>query len=195
MAEMKFDGGTAPRRSMLVPILLALLALAAAGAWFAKVYVHASVTGTATAVKTFPVHVVYKHPTGGNNMTVGADQTEDALYVVADVMLHNRSEVPLFLSSFHGSFTLGDGSVMEANLIEKDDLPRIMAMFPKLKAEADALGTGPLLREASVAKGATGRGYLVMYYNIPQGIWDQRKSADVSVDFYHQDRLTLPLPK
>lgn len=128
-------------------------------------------------------------------MTVGEDQVEDALYVVTDVTLNNKSEVPLFLSSFHGSFILEDGSVMEANVLEKDDLPRIMAMFPKLKVEAEALGSQPLLREASVAKGTTAQGYLVMYYNIPQGFWDKRKAADVKVEFYHQDPLTLPLPK
>ncbi|MGI4979249.1 MAG: hypothetical protein ACRYHB_02495, partial [Janthinobacterium lividum] len=161
MAEMKLDGGTGSRRSMLVPVLLALLILAAAGAWFAKVYVHPSVTGSVTAVKTFPVHVVYKHATGGNNMTVGADQTEDALYVITDVTLNNKGEVPLFLSSFHGSFTLVDDSVMEASVIEKDDLPRVMKMFPKLKEEADALDSQPLLRDAAVAKNNTGRGYLV----------------------------------
>ncbi len=195
MAEIKLDGGTGPRRSMLVPILLALFVLAGAGAWFAKVYVHPSVTGLVAAVKTFPVHVVYKHPTGGSNMTVGEDQTEDALYVVTDVTLNNKGEVPLFLSSFHGSFTLEDGSVMEANVIEKDDLPRIMAMFPKLKIQADALGSKPLLREQSVAKNTGARGYLVMYYNIPPGIWDRRKAAEVRVDFYHQDPMTLPLSK
>ncbi len=195
MAEMKLDGGVAPRRSMLVPILLALLVLAAAAAWFAKVYVHPSVTGSVSAVKTLPVHVVYKHATGGANMTVGADQTEDALYVVVNVTLNNKSEVPLFLSSFHGTFTLEDGSVMEASVIEKDDLPRVMAMFPKLKEQAASLGSQPLLREASIAKGMTGGGYLVMYYNIPPGIWAKRRAADVSIDFYHQDRLTLQLPK
>lgn len=195
MADIKLDGGTGPRRSMLVPILLALVVLAAAGAWFAKVYVHPSVTGSVTAVKTFPVHVVYKHATGGNNMTVGADQTEDALYVITDVSLNNEGEVPLFLSSFRGSFTLEDGSVMQASVIEKDDIPRVLKMFPPLKAEADLLGSQPLLREASVAKNATARGYLVMYYNVPPSIWDKRKAAEVKVEFYHQDPMTLSLPK
>lgn len=197
MADITLNGGAGERRSMLLPIVLAVLLLAAAGAWFAKVYVHAAVTGSAAAAKVYPVHVEYKRPTssGGATMTLGGNQTEDALYVLVDVTLKNRSEVPLFLSSFHGRLTLDDDSIMEASVIEKDDLPRLMKMFPQLKTIVDANGSQPLLREETVAKDSTGRGYLVMYYNITQGIWDKRKSAEVSVDFYHQDPLTLPLPR
>lgn len=195
MAELKLASGE--RRSMLVPILLAVLLLAAAGAWFARVYVHPAVTGSVSAASVYPVHVEYKRPTstGGATMTLGGTQTEDALYVVANVTLQNHSEVPLFLSSFHGRFTLDDDSVMEASVIEKDDLPRLMKMFPQLKALADATGTQPLQRDQTVAKDASGRGYVVMYYNIPPGIWEKRKAAEVNIEFYHQDPLTLRLPK
>ncbi len=194
MAELKLDAGN-ERRSMLVPILLAVLLLAAAGAWFAKVYLHPAVTGSVSASSVYPVHVEYKGPKyQGPAAMVSANQTEDALYVVANVSLQNHSEIPLFLSSFHGSFTLEDGSVMQASLIETADLPRLMKMFPQLKALADATGTQPLQRDQTVAKDGQDRGYLVMYYNIPPGIWEKRKAADVNLEFYHQDPLTLPLP-
>lgn len=194
MAELKLQ--TTERRSMLLPILLAVLLLAAAGAWFAKVYVHPSVTGSVSATSVYPVHVEYKSPKfQGSATMVAGNQTEDALYVVANVTLQNRSEVPLFLSSFHGSFTLEDGSVMQASPIESGDVPRLLKMFPQLKTLTDATGTQPLEREQTIARGATGRGYLVMYYNVPPGYWEKRKAADVNIEFYHQDPLTLPLPK
>ena len=194
MAELKLSSGE--RRSMLVPIVLAVLLLAAAGAWFAKVYVHPAVTGSVSATSVYPVHVEYKAPKyQGPASMAAANQTEDALYVVANVTLENHSEVPLFLSSFHGSFTLEDGSVMQASPIETTDLPRLLKMFPQLKTLTDATGTQPLQREQTVAKGATGRGYLVMYYNVPPGYWEKRKAAYVNVEFYHQDPLTLPLPR
>ncbi len=194
MAELKLSSGE--RRSMLVPVLLAVLLLAAAGAWFAKVYVHPAVTGSVSAISVYPVHVEYKAPKyQGPASMVTANQTEDALYVVANVTLENHSEVPLFLSSFHGSFTLEDGSVMQASPIETVDLPRLLKMFPQFKTLADATGTPPLQREQTIAKGATGRGYLVMYYNVPPGYWEKRKAADVNIEFYHQDPLTLPLPR
>lgn len=194
MAELKLHSGE--RRSMLVPILLAVLLLAAAGAWFARVYVHPAVTGSVSAASVYPVHVEYKGPKyQGPAAMVTANQTEDALYVVANVTVQNHSEVPLFLSSFHGGFTLEDGSVMQASLIETTDLPRLLKMFPQLKTLTDATGTQPLQRDQTVAKDASGRGYLVMYYNIPPGIWEKRKAAEVNIDFYHQDPLTLSLPR
>ena len=192
MAEITLTGGAQKQRSMLIPILLAVLVLAAAGAWFAKTYVHASVNGSIDRVALFPLHVEYKRGTG---MLVGGNETQEELYVVADVSLTDRAEVPLFIKELSGSFIGEDGSLFEANVIDKNDLPRLMTMFPKLKTVADSIGTQPLVREGTIAKGATGRGYVVLLYNIPQSVWDKRKSAEVGVDFYHQDKLTLPFPK
>ena len=70
MAELNLTGGTAPRRNMLVPILLALVVLAALGGWFAKVFLHPSVGGTVTGSDIYPVHTVFAKPFG----TVGDAQ-------------------------------------------------------------------------------------------------------------------------
>jgi hypothetical protein len=192
VAEMKLDGGEAKQRSMLVPIVLALLVLGAAGAWFAKVYLHPAVTGTVDRVALFPVHTVFKRPSG---TVVGADQTEDALYVLARVTLSDHSEVPLFIKDITGNFTTDDNTQVQASAIEKADLPRLAAMFPAMKAAVDATGPDPLVREGSVPPGTSGSGYVVFVYNIPQAIWDKRKAAAVSVDFYHQDPVTMQVPK
>jgi hypothetical protein len=192
VAEIKLDGGEEQQRSMLVPILLALLVLAVAGAWFAKVYLRPAVTGTVDRVELFPVHTVYTRPSGA---MVGADQTEDALYVIAKVTLQDHSEVPLFLKDITGTFTTADDLEVQASAIEKADLPRLAAMFPKMKPAFDATGPAPLARESSVPVGGSGSGYVVFSYNVPQAVWDKRKAATVSFDFYHQDRVTLQLPK
>lgn len=192
MAEMRLDGGEVKQRGMLVPVLLALVLLAAGGAWFAKVYLHKEVTGTVDRVGVFPVHTVYAR---GSGILVGDSQTEDVTYVVPNVVLTDHTQVPLFVKSINGSFTMEDGSVMQATAIEKADLPRLAAMFPKMKPAIDAAGSAPLQSLESIAPGATAGGYVVFAYNVPQSVWDKRKSADVSIDFYHQDRVTLPLPK
>lgn len=192
MADLNFNTGENRSRSMLLPIVLALVVLAAAGAWFTRTYVHASVTGSVDHVALYPVHTEYKR---GSGILVGQNQTEDALYVIADVTLHDRSEVPLFVKSMSGTFTMDDGTEVDANVIDQNDIARLMAMFPKLKAAADSLGSKPLQRESTVAAGATGGGYVILSYNVPQSVWEKRKAAGVSIDFYHQDELTLPLPK
>ena len=189
---MKFDGGAAKARPMWIPLLLALVVLGAAGAWFARVYVHPSVTGAVDRVAVYPVHTEYKR---GGGMLVGANQTEDAIYVVVDVNLTNRTEVPLFLSGFSGSFIGSDATEFQANVIDKNDLARLRAMFPQLKTVTDSVGGVALERESSVAKNTTGHGYILLSYNVPQSVWDQRKSGKVEIDFYHQDRLTMPIGK
>ena len=192
MAEMRLDGGEMKQRGMLVPVLIALVLLAAGGAWFAKVYLHKEVTGKVDRVGVFPVHRVF---TRGTGILVGENQTEDVTYVIPNVSLTDHTEVPLFVKSISGSFTMEDGSVMQAQAIEQADLPRLAAMFPKMKPAVDTAGATPLQALPSIAPGATAGGYVVFAYNVPQAIWDKRKSSDVSIDFYHQDRVTLPLPK
>ena len=177
---------------MLLPVGLALLVLAGVGAWFAHVYLHPSVTGAVNRVLLYPVHVEYKQTTG---IAGSANQTNDELYVVADLTLHDQSEVPLFISGFAGSFTMEDGTEMESSVIATADVPRLLAMYPKLKSDVDATGLAPLATESTVPKGTTAHGYVVLTYNVPQSIWDKRKEADVTVKFYHQDPLTMPLPR
>ena len=196
MANLELNSGMGARRSMLVPVLLALLILAAAGAWFAKVYVHPSITASVSDAKVYPVRTEYKPlASGTGTMMVGSKHTEDSLYVLVQITLRNRLEAPLFLSSSHGSFTLEDGSVMEASMIETSDLPRLFKMFPALRTMADATTAKPLERDGEIAKSAESKGYLLMYYNVAQDVWEKRKSAEVSIDLYHQDRLTLLLPQ
>ncbi|SEC26747.1 hypothetical protein [Terriglobus roseus] len=192
MAEIRLNGAEGKQRSMLIPVLIALALLAAGGAWFAKVYLHKEVTGTVDRVGVFPVHTVYAR---GSGILVGDDQTEDVTYVIPNVVLTDHTEVPLFVKSINGSFTMEDGSVMQATAIEKADLPRLAAMFPKMKPAVDTAGPTPLQSVESIAPGATAGGYVVFAFNVPQAVWDKRKSAEVSIDFYHQDRVTVPLPK
>jgi hypothetical protein len=191
MAEIRLDGGEVKQRGMLVPVLIAIVLLAAGGAWFAKVYLHKEVTGSVDRVGVYPVHTVYER---GSGILVGDNQTEDVTYVVPNVMLTDHTEVPMFVKSISGSFTMEDGTVMQASAIEQADLPRLAAMFPKMKSAVDTAGPTPLQSVQSIAPGATAGGYAIFAYNVPQAVWDKRKSADVSIDFYHQDRVTLALP-
>ncbi|HEY9138293.1 MAG TPA: hypothetical protein VIM67_08480 [Terriglobus sp.] len=192
MAEMKLDGGNTQQRNMLVPILVAIVLLAVGGAWFAKVYLHPEVTATARPLQTFEYTAKYQR---GGGVLVGQDQQEVVTYVIADIALKDNTEVPLFLKTIDGSLTMEDGTVMTANAIEKADLPRLAAMFPDMKPKVDAVAPAPLLRESTIAPGATNHGYVIFAYNVPQSVWDKRKAADVTITFYHQDTVKVSLPK
>ena len=190
MAEISLTGGTEPRRSMLVPILLALVVLAALGAWFAKVFLHPEAAGTVTHTEVYPVHSVFEKPFGA----VGDAQTEDALYVVAQVALTDREKVPLFLKDITGSFTGDDGAAYQANVITAKDLPRLHQMFPKLAALTTASGR-PLTADSTVAPHTTGKGYIVLLFNTTEAAWQKRKSAEIRIEFYHQDSISIAVPK
>jgi hypothetical protein len=116
-------------------------------------------------------------------------------YVVASIALTDHAEVPLFVKDINGSFTMEDGTVMMAGAIDKADLPRLAAMYPKMQSALDSTAPAPLQSLDSIASGTTGTGYVIFAYNVPQAVWDKRKAADVSIDFYHQDRVTLTVPK
>ena len=192
MAEMKLDGGDKRQGNMLVPILVAVILLAALGAWFAKVYLHPEITAKPGPLQAFEYTANY---TRGSGILVGENQSDVVTYVIADISLRDNTEVPLFLKSIDGTFTMEDGTVMTASAIEKADLPRLAAMFPAMKAKVDAVAPEPLLRESSIGPGATGHGYVIFAYNVPQAIWDKRKAADVTVAFYHHDNVKVNLPK
>lgn len=192
MPDIHLDGGNKQQRGMLVPILVAIVLLAVLGAWFAKVYLHPEVTANAGPLQTFEYRAEYAR---GSGVLVGENQSETVTYVIADVSLKDNTEVPLFLKSIDGSFTLEDGTVMIASAIEKPDLPRLAAMFPAMKSKLDAVAPEPLLRESSIPAGQTGHGYVILAYNVPQAIWDKRKEADVTIGFYHQDKVRVKLPR
>lgn|GEM_PF-4886644 len=189
---MTLDGGNTKQRSMLVPIAIAMLILLALCFWFAKVALHPEVTGIAGNVQTFEYHAVYER---GGGVLVGDNQQETVTYVIADVMLKDNSQkAPLFVKGIEGTLTMEDGTVMTANALEEKDLPRLAAMFPAMKPKVDAVAPAPLLRESTIAPGATGHGYVIFAYNVPQSIWDKRKAADVSISFYHQETTKIALP-
>ncbi len=191
MSDVTFGGGEGePRRSMLLPILLALVVLAIGGLWFSRVYLRPSVVGTVTKSALFPVHVEFEKPFG----TVGAGQTEDAIYVVAQVSLKDQASVPLFVKEVAGSFIAEDGSLSRANVISARDLPRLQQMYAGLRDLMQQNGE-PLNAERNIAPGTTGSGYVVMLFNATQADWEKRKSAEVDIDFYHQDSIKLSVPK
>jgi hypothetical protein len=192
MAEMKLDGGNKQQRGMLIPIIVAIVILAAAGGWFAKVYLHPEVTATAGPLQTFEYTAQYAR---GGGILVGENQSDVVTYVIADIALKDNTEVPLFLKTIDGTLTMEDGTVMTANALEKTDLPRLAAMFPAMQPKLDAVAPAPLLRESTIAPGATAHGYVIFAYNVPQDVWNKRKASDVSISFYHQETVKVTLPK
>jgi hypothetical protein len=178
----------AKRRSFTVPALIAFAILAVIGGiLYLRTPLRAadlSVTHTAT----LPTHAVFATET----KLVGAQEAaEDAFFVLATVHIHNRLRVPLFINDITGVLTGPDGSVLTASAVEKSDLPNVFISFPKLKPLASA----PLLRESSIPAGGDAEGMVMLSFPVAPAVWESRKSAAVTVDFYHQGSFTTEIPR
>ncbi len=181
-------------RKVLITGLIVAAALAAVFGIFYHHENHAPLEATATRVLTLPLHTVYGQ-SKGSAAIVGAGETEDSIYIVPLLRIQNRSDVPLFLKDITSSVTLGDGRENPGRRIGARDRDRLQQLVP---------GIAPLLKQASlpaldpeqqVAPNATAEGYAIFLYSMPSTEWDKRQAASVRLDFYHQDAVTIPLPK
>jgi hypothetical protein len=176
------------RRSFLVPGLIAF-AIVAAGIGFFLLrmpYRLADLTVTHTAV--LPNHIVFATDT----KLVGAqDHAEDAFYVLTTVRIDNHLKIPLFINDITATLTAPDESTLTASAIEKNDLPNLYTTFPALKP----LASDPLLRESSIPPGGHAEGMVLVNFPVTEADWNKRKSATVTVTFYHQGTFTVTIPK
>jgi hypothetical protein len=186
MSELTFS--QPERRNFLVPGLIALVVLAAGIGIFALInpYKVPAVAVTHTAVDA--EHTVF----ASDSKLVGSKPTaQDDLYVVANVHIDNRLKIPITVDDITGTITATDDAEATASAIQKSDLANLFVVFPKLVP----LAGPPLLREAIIQPGAQLDGMVILHYALAQADWDQRKSASVTIDFYHQDSVTAPIPK
>jgi hypothetical protein len=186
MSDLTF--AQSERRSFLLPALIAISVL---GLGCVLAYLYASrhtVTLAVTHVAILPTHTVFKT---GSKVVGHQDPFEDDLYVLASVRIDDHLRVPLFLKDITATLTASDDSILTTSAIEQNDLANLYLAFPALKSLASA----PLLRESTIQPGDHGEGMVILHFPIAEAEWNQRKSASITLDFYHQDPLTVPIPK
>jgi hypothetical protein len=186
MSELSFS--QSERRNFATPaIVVGVLVLIA----FALIYFFtprsiAELAVTHTAV--LATHTVFK----SNSRVVGAaEDAQDVFYVLATVRVEDKLKLPLFIKDITGTLTTADDQVTTSSAVEKNDLDNLYTTFPALKPLAGA----PLLRETAIQPGEHAEGMVLLHFPIDQAAWDQRKSAVVTIDFYHQGPLTVAIPK
>lgn len=186
MPDLSF--AQAERRSYVVPILIgaAILAIGIGLYLWHLPFRVANITVTHTNV--LPTHTVF----ASDSRVVGVgDQSEDAFFVLATVHVHNNLKNPLYIDDITGTLTSADDTELRASAVEKNDIPNLFITFPKLKP----LAGPPLLRESTVPPGGDTEGMVVLSFPVPEDVWNKRKSASITVDFYHQGSFTAPIPK
>jgi hypothetical protein len=188
MSELSFSQSER-RGSFLIPLLIAFVVV---GCVFAYVYFrpHRIADITITHTNILPTHTVFK----ALSRVVGhEDQAQDNLYVLTTLHIDNRSKIPLTIDDITGTLTSPDDSVdpITTSAIPRTGLDSMYVTFPALKP----LSGPPLPRETTIQPGGHAEGMVMLYFPVTEADWNNRKSATVAVTFYHQDPLTLTIPK
>lgn len=179
------------RRNYIAPVLV-LLVLCGIGAGFIyRKMARQTLTASVTQTIAHPVKIFYKAaPQSSSVKVLKVQEGEDDLYIVSTVRIENHLDVPMYLKDFTLTFDTAEGE-MHTSAIEKNDLDAVYSSFPEIKP----LMAKPLLRETSIAPGGTAEGTLLAQFAVPPSTWEQRKSATVTIDFYHAASMAVPIPK
>ena len=179
------------RRNFTVPILTALVILGIALAVLLHYTPHNTANVTIKNIAAYPSHIVFK----SESLLVGRDTIDDTLYLLVDLNVENRRHMPLFIKDFTATLTPADADPITTSAAEKTDIPNLYASFPQLKSLADKQAAPLLLRETQIDIGKSADGMILIHFPVPQSTWDQRKSATITIDLYHQDPVIIPIPK
>jgi len=174
------------RSNLLVPVLIAFLVL---GIILAVVLLNMPRTDTDASIShtaVVPIHTVFK----SESTIVGRDQSQDDLYVLTTVHVADNLRLPIFIKDFSATLTTAEGEELTTSAIQKIDLPNVYLTFPKLKP----LASEPLARETLIAPGQHADGMVLLHFPITEATWDHRRSATLTIDFYHQSPVTLTIP-
>jgi len=174
------------RRSFLAPILLAVAAIAVAIG--IAMYFFPATTINADHIQTSVLPTETKF---NGSTIVGIAHIEHVLFVASTIRVDNQLRVPIDLDDFHLTVIGADNTELTESAVRTRDLPDMETNYPALKP----LITKLLERETSIDPKNSAQGTVVFSLTIPKDVWDQRKSAVIKVDVYHQNPVYVTIPK
>ncbi len=172
---------TASRHGLMITLGVLLLLGGGLAFYYSRQVAHLSVPH----VETYQTQVVFK----SFSIALG-QKTENDLYVMPTLRVQNGYRVPLFLQDFKSTLIFADGSELNADAVNKKDLAEVVRMFPDIRPKM----TPMLDRDTEIVPGATAEGMVVLQFPISKEEWDKKKSAGLTVSFYHQAPLTVAIP-
>lgn len=180
------------RRNFAVPIILALIVLGLAGFFLFRLTPHTTADVAITRVDLYPAHTVFK----SDSIVVGDDPSQDDLYLLVTVRLTDRLRLPLFLKDVTATLIPGDGSLQPAtSAVEHAQLENLYTSFPALRKLAAAQTAPLLLRETRIDPNQTVEGYVILHFPVDAKVWNSRSDAVLTLDLYHQQSLSITIPK
>jgi hypothetical protein len=173
------------RRSFLVPVLLALAALGVAIALAMHFFPATTVDIDHIHTDILPTDTVMK------SSVIGAGEHDLVLFVASTIRVDNQLRVPIYIEDFHLTLTNTDDAELTESASRDRDLPELETTFPGLKP----MLAHPLPRNTVLNPNTAAQGTVLFALKIPKETWDQRKSAVIKVDLYHQPSIYATIPK
>jgi hypothetical protein len=174
------------RRSLLLPILLALAAIALAAAVAHHFFPATTVNIDHVQTRLLPTETLFQGST-----VIGQSERDRTLFVASTIRIENQLKTTIYLDDFHLTLTTPENTEETETGVQKTDLATLEQSFPQLKP----LLTIPLLRNTAIEPGQQVEGTLLFAVKEPKDVWDARKSAVIRVDPYHLPALYTTIPK
>ncbi|HEY6374599.1 MAG TPA: hypothetical protein VIX90_03645 [Edaphobacter sp.] len=184
MSDIRF--AQPARRNLLAPVLIAFVVLGIVLALVLRYTPHRTADLTITKTAVYPAHTVFK----SDSILVGKEQAQDDLYVIVNLRVDDRLNLPIFLKDFTATLTTSDGEELHANATEQQDFEAVYGAFPALTK----FSSSPLLRETLIAPGKSAEGMVLLHFPVTAEVWDRRKSAVLNVNLYHQGPISITIP-
>lgn len=175
------------RRSVLLPLLLAVASLALAAALGIHFFPATSVNAEAVHTEILPTSTVYK----AQSIVVGQNEVAQTLFVASTLRVDNGLHAPAYVDTVSLTLTDATGAELTVKALSKQDIAISEQSFPRLKA----LVAATLLQDLVIDPGKSAQGTVLFSLNVPQAVWNARASAVVKVDLYHQQSVFVTLPK
>lgn len=179
-------------RSPVLPVVLALIIMAAVAVAIYLVIPHKVTDLSVSKVDLFAPHTQFGATQGGSVHVLGeAAQSEDDLYVIAHINITNKLHQPVIISGWSATAMFKDGSTQDSTYVAKSSLPRLEQIFPQVAS----LVTDPIGDGDELDPGATKSGSIVLLFpNTTQDKWNSKGSAVLTVDLHQHVSQTVKLP-
>jgi hypothetical protein len=186
MDDLQFT--QAERRSVRGPILGAFALLLLLAALYTWRFPSTHVQGEVIATQLLPTSTVFH----ADSIVVGPAHTETVLFVATTVRVDNQMHIPISVDGLTLTLTDTNGAQLAAKAATRQDIEAIEQSFPKVKP---MLASGLLLPDTEIPAGQKATGVVLFSLQVTQAMWDQRKSAEIAIDLYHQPPLTIVVSK
>ena len=179
--------------SRRIVILIAVICVAFASVWAFVLFNQKPpvASGSVTKVVAYPIHTELRQGGTLKEGVGGGVESEDQLFVFAEVTVQSTAKIPLFPFEQMGTLILDDGESKRVRALSPREVLQVFQTFPQL-APIRAAMPGPVLqRETTIKPYSSEHGLVVFALPLKKEDWDMRRPFEVAISFRWQPDLVI----